>query len=447
MRDLAPPHSLKAELSVLSAILTYPEALDVVLETLTEDSFYRTDHKALFRSAARLATKGSTVDALTVAEDLQAAGELDDAGGVEGVGRVLEVVAPLRSVGDHAAIVRDKAELRRLLHAARTIEADVYEQGDRSVSDIVAAAESAVLQLGQSKDGDYVAVGSLIGETLDAIEALQNGEATPRVKTGIKALDAMVLGLEKQDLCVIAARPSMGKTALALGIAIDAALSQQIPTLVFSFEMSRQSLMLRAISHEARVDAKAIRGGLTLTPEDHERIGTAAGQLNGARLFIDDSYDSHIAPVSSRIRRAVAKEGVGLVVIDYLQLMQAPGDSRVLQIGAITRALKILAKQCDIPIILLSQLNRGPEGRSDKRPLLSDLRESGDIEQDADQVWMLYRPAYYLSDEEKEGPVAGGRSLGMSEVLVRKNRNGETGKVPVFFHDVYARFEDLGARA
>jgi len=441
--DRDPPFSLAAEVSVLGGLLLDPEAILRIEDVVDEGMFYREAHRTIYRTMRRLHELRTAIDVVTLGEQLRASGDLERAGGMPYLGELLDAVPTAANIQYHARIVRDKALLRRLIEAStRTIQ-DVYDPGDRTVEEVVDEAEQRIFKVAESHDrGGFVGIKDLLWETFENIERMQQSDgALTGIPTGFRVLDHMTTGLQKGDLIIVAARPSMGKTSWVLNVAQSAAIEHQAPVAVFSLEMSKSQLVQRLLCSEARVDQQKLRSG-RLSQSDYQRIAAAAGKLNNAPIWIDDSPGGTVLEMRAKARRLKAEGGLGLLVIDYLQLMGGGGrvESRQQEVSQISRGLKGLARELDVPVIALSQLSRGPEQRTDHRPQLSDLRDSGSIEQDADLVMFLYRPEYYSSD----GRDGEGNSLeGKAELIVSKQRNGPTGTVDLFFHKAYTRFDDV----
>lgn len=441
--DRDPPFSLEAETAVLGGMLIDTAAVDKALEIVTDAMFHRSANRQIFRAMVRVFQNTSVIDPVTVVEELKRHGELESAGGVEAIGRLVDAVPTAANVEYHAAIVREKALLRRLIEQATHIIQDAQDQGERSVEEILDEAEGRIFQVaeGQKRQG-FVWIKEILWDTFEHIERLQESESgVTGVPTGFVDLDRMTTGLQKGDLCIIAARPSMGKTAFALNVAATAAIQHQHAVGIFSLEMSSPQLLSRLLCSEGRVDAQNLRRG-RLSREEHERLGNAAGHLNTAPIWIDDQPGANVLEIRAKARRmksdlqADGRE-LGLLMIDYMQLMSGVGksESRVQEVSQISRGLKGLARELEVPLIALSQLSRGPEQRTDKRPMLSDLRESGSIEQDADLVMFLFRPEYYASAENRA------EMEGKAELIIAKQRNGPTGVVPLVFQKEYTRFE------
>ncbi|MDX1567502.1 MAG: replicative DNA helicase, partial [Longimicrobiales bacterium] len=330
--------------------------------------------------------------------------------------------------------------LRRLIDASSHIIRDVYEQGERQVEEVLDEAEQRIFQVAQSHEREgFVWIKEILWPTFEHIERLQQTDSgITGISTGFTDLDRMTTGLQKGDLVIVAARPAMGKTSLVLNVAQNAAIEGEHDVAIFSLEMSKEQLVQRFLCSEARVDAQKLRRG-RLSPEEYQRLAAAAGHLNTAPIWIDDSPGSTVLEMRAKARRLKAEANLDLLIIDYLQLMSggSSSESRVQEVSAISRGLKGLARELDVPVVALSQLSRAPEQRPDKRPQLSDLRESGSIEQDADVVMFLYRPEYYFGPEDKDG----NNIEGKTELIVGKQRNGPTGVVNLFFHKAYTRFD------
>ena len=385
------------------------------------------------------------IDPILVTEELKKTDELDAAGGLPYLAELLDAVPTAANIEYHAKIVREKALLRNLIEAASTIIRDVYDQGEKAVEEVLDQAEQKVFQVAQSHDrGGFVWIKEILWPTFEHIERLQESKSgMTGVPTGFADLDRMTSGLQKGDLCIVAARPSMGKTSWVLNVAQTAAIEHNVPVAVFSLEMGKEQLVQRLLCAEGRVDSQRLRRG-QLSADEYQRLAAAAGHLNTAPLWIDDSPGATVLEMRAKARRLKAETEIGLLVIDYMQLMagHARTESRVQEVSEISRGLKALARELDVPVVALSQLSRAPEQRTDRRPQLSDLRDSGSIEQDADLVMFLYRPEYYFGPVDKDG-----NSLeGKSELAVAKQRNGPTGIVDLFFHKAYTRFDSATPR-
>ena len=442
--DREPPYSLEAEISVLAGVLLDEAAMVRIEEIIDASMFFREAHRILYRAMRQLQEKRTAVDPVTVGDHLRTRGELERAGGIEYLAELIDAVPTAANVQYHARIVRDKALLRRLIDAStRTIQ-DVYEPGERSVDDLVDEAEARIFQVAETHDrGGFVWIKDLLWDAMENIEKLQESKGgLTGVPSGFRRLDRMTTGLQSGDLVIVAARPAMGKTSWVLNVAQSAAIRHKVPVAVFSLEMSKEQVVFRLLCSEARVDAQALRQG-RLRASDYQRIGSAAAYLNAAPIWIDDSASGTVLEMRAKARRLKAEGSLGLLVVDYLQLMEGTGrfESRQQEVAQISRGLKALARELNVPVIAVSQLSRAPEQRGgDRRPQLSDLRDSGSIEQDADLVMFLYRPEYYSATGVDED----GNSLeGKAELIVSKQRNGPTGRIDLFFNKQYTRFDDL----
>jgi len=418
------------------------DAVAQAVELVRDSMFYREAHRRLFRAMARLFDRGDVIDVITLSEELKKTGELEAAGGLPYLAELLDAVPTAANLEYHAKLVREKALLRHLISAASTIIKDVYEQGEKSVEEVLDEAEQRIFQVAESHERTgFIWIKEILWPTFEHIERLQESKSgITGVSTGFPDLDRMTTGLQKGDLCIVAARPSMGKTSWVLNVAQNAAIEHNTPVAIFSLEMSKEQLVQRLLCAEGRVDSQRLRRG-QLSADEYQRLAAAAGHLNTAPLWIDDSPGSTVLEMRAKARRLAAETELGLLVIDYMQLMSGGTrtESRVQEVSEISRGLKALARELNVPVVALSQLSRAPEQRTDRRPQLSDLRESGSIEQDADVVMFLYRPEYYFGPEDKDG-----NSLeGKAELAVAKQRNGPTGNVELFFHKAYTRFDSV----
>ncbi len=440
--DRRPPASAEAEISVLGGMLIDRDAVARAVEHVNDSMFFKEGHRRMFRAMARLFERGEAIDVITVSEELKKTGELDGAGGLEYLAQLLDAVPTAANIEYHARIVREKALLRRLIDASSQIIRDAYEQGQREVDEVLDQAESRIFQVAQSRAREgFVWIKEILWPTFEHIERLQeSGTGITGVPTGYADLDRMTTGLQKGDLIIVAARPAMGKTSLVLNIAQNAAIEQSTTVAIFSLEMSKEQLVQRLLCAEGRVDAQKLRRG-RLSPDEYQRLAAAAGHLNTAPLWIDDSPGATVLEMRAKARRLKSETDLGLLIIDYMQLMSSStrAENRVQEVSEISRGLKSLARELEVPVVALSQLSRAPEQRTDRRPQLSDLRESGSIEQDSDLVAFLYRPEYYLGPVDKDG-----NSIeGQTELIVAKQRNGPTGMIPLYFHKAYTRFDSV----
>lgn len=445
--DRRPPYSPEAEVSVLGGMLIDRDAVAKAIEIVDASMFFREAHRRLFRSLSRIFEHGGVIDPVTVQDDLKKTDELESVGGLDYIAELMDAVPSAANLEFHAKIVREKALLRRLIDASQETIRSAYDQGERVVEEILDEAESKIFQVAQSHDREgFVRVKDLLWPTFEEIERLQESNSpVTGVPSGFTDLDRMTTGLQKGDLIIVAARPSMGKTSWVLNVAATAAIEHRKAVAIFSLEMGKEQLLKRFLSAEGRIDAQHLRRG-GMSAEDHKRLAKAAGHMNNAPIWIDDTPGATVLEMRAKARRLVSEmksEGqeLGLIVIDYLQLMGSDGrsDNRVQEVSMMSRGLKALARELDVPLIALSQLSRAPEQRNDKRPMLSDLRESGSIEQDADLVMFLYRGEYYYGPVDEEGNSIEGHA----ELIVSKQRNGPTGMVPLFFHKAYTRFDSF----
>ncbi len=436
-----PPHSIEAEQSVLGGLFLDNEAWDQVADRVCETDFYRYDHRLIFRSIVHLAEDRQPYDVVTLSDWLKTRGDLEDAGGLAYLGTLAKDTPSAANIKAYADIVREKSILRQLISVGTDITDMAFSPKDRDSREILDIAETKVFEIaeqGLRQEQGFRVVRSIMKNTLAQIEELgKQGAGITGVPTGYDDLDELTNGLQKGDLVIVAGRPSMGKTTLAMNIAEFAAANKKIPTAVFSLEMPGEQLTMRLLSSMGRVDQTRLRNG-RLLEEDWPRIASAVKIFSDVPLYIDDSAGLSPNEVRTRARRLVREHGnLGLIVLDYLQLMQGnvgTTENRVAEVSAISRSLKALAKELEVPIVVLSQLNRSLEQRPNKRPIMSDLRESGAIEQDADVIMFIYRDEVYNPETEHKG---------MAEVIVAKQRNGPIGTVRLTFLGKYTRFENF----
>ncbi len=431
-----PPQNQEAEQSILGSMLIDNESIHRVVEVLSADDFYREGHRRIFNAVIALYQRNEPSDLVTVTTELKTAGALDEVGGASYLASLVDRVPTSANVGSYARIVREKAVLRQLIEGATEIAERGYRE-DGSVDEFVDTAEKIIFEVAQRKIRQgFASVKEIVKDSFKAIEQLyERKELITGVPTGYRELDRITCGLQRSDLIIVAGRPSMGKTAFALNIVEHASVEAGVVSAVFSLEMSKEQLVQRMLCSRAEVDASKLRGGF-LSEGDWPRLTRAAGLLSEAPIFIDDSPALNVLEVRAKARRLQREHDLGLIVVDYLQLMRGVGriESREREISEISRSLKALAKELHVPVVALSQLNRGVEARQDKRPQLSDLRESGAIEQDADVIAFIYRDEMY----NRESPDAG-----KAEVIIGKQRNGPTGKVTLAFRSNLTRFDDL----
>jgi replicative DNA helicase len=435
-----PPHSGEAEQAILGGLMLENQVWDKISEKVCDTDFYRTEHRILFRAILALATKNQPFDVVTLLDNLKSNNVLDDAGGEAYLFELANNTPSVANVSAYADIVREKSVQRQLISVATDIADSAYNPGSRDLTELLDYAESKVFAIAEQtpSEGGPEIIKSILVRAVEKIDALyHNGDALTGLSTGLKDLDERTSGLQPSDLIIVAGRPSMGKTTFAMNIAEHAAIQSGKPVVVFSMEMPGDSLAMRMMSSLGRIDQHRIRTG-KLNDDDWPRITSAVHMLSEAPLFIDDSAALSPAELRARARRLMKEHGqLGLIVIDYLQLMKVPGsksDNRTAEISEISRSLKSLAKELKVPVIALSQLNRSLEQRQDKRPVMSDLRESGAIEQDADLICFIYRDEVYNEDSPDKGT---------AEVIIAKQRNGPIGKIRVAFLGKYTRFEDL----
>ena len=433
-----PPASVEAEQAVLGAMLLKPDAVTTAAEELTADDFYRETHRLIFEAMMDLKERTEPVDLVTLTEQLKKADKLTKIGGIPALSLIANSVPTAANVQYHARIVREKAQLRSLIHAATEIAGAAYEDAE-DVEDIMDSAEKRILEVASGKRSkDFVPLQDILLNTLEQIEArYSNKGSITGLPTGFTELDHLTAGLQKSDLILVAARPSMGKTAFTLNIAAHVVLRAKEPVAFFSLEMSKEQLVQRLICSEGRIDSQRLRVGELEDKEWGDLIDTA-NRLSAAPLYIDDTPGITVMELRSKARRLKAEQGLSLIIIDYLQLMQGraskSGDNRQQEISEISRSLKALARELNVPVIALSQLSRSVESRQVKRPMLSDLRESGSLEQDADIVMFLYREDYYDPETENKN---------ITEVIIAKHRNGPVDTVELTFLKQFTKFGNL----
>ena len=434
-----PPQNLDAEQSVLGAILLDNASLSKAFELITEEDFYRGPHRLIYEAMMELADSNEVVDQITLTAILKSKGQLEQVGGGAYVAELVQAVPSASNIRYHCKIIREKALLRGLIRTATEVVTRGYDEVGQT-DELLEYAEREIFKLAQGRLGrSFIPLNQIIKESIEIVDRLYNRkEKITGVPTGFRELDDLTAGLQASDLIIIAGRPSMGKTSLVLSIAEHAAIRAEMSVGIFSLEMSKSQLVLRMLSSQAHLDSHALRTG-QLTEKDWRSLCDAADRLERAKIFIDDSGALTVQQMRGKARRLMAEQGLDLLIIDYLQLMQGRSDSesRQQEISDISRALKALAKELDIPVVALSQLSRAVENRTDKRPVLSDLRESGAIEQDSDVVMFIYRDEVYNPDTEEKG---------IADILVRKHRNGPTGDRQLYFQDRYAKFADLERR-
>ena len=435
-----PPHSIQAEQSVLGGLMLDNQTWDTVADRLNADDFYRRDHRLIFSAIAELAEHQDPFDVITLSELLDTQGELQNVGGLAYLGTLVKDTPSAANILAYANIVRDRSVLRQLIHVGTEISDSAFSTEGRETAELLENAERNVFKIAEQRQrgqGGFSSIKNLLAKAVDKIELLyeQDGDITG-ASTGFTDLDEKTSGLQPADLIIVAGRPSMGKTTIAMNMAENVALKSGMPVAVFSMEMPGEALAMRMMSSLGRIDQHKVRTG-KLDDDDWPRLTSAINLLAETKLFIDDTPALTPTEVRSRARRLTREHGqLGLIVLDYLQLMQSPssGDNRVQQISDISRGLKALAKELNVPVIALSQLNRNLEQRPNKRPVMSDLRDSGAIEQDADLILFVYRDEVYNEDSPDKG---------IAEVIIGKQRNGPLGTVRLTFLGQYTRFENF----
>ena len=433
-----PPQDVDAERSVLGGMLIDDGAVAEAIGLLRADDFYRPGHARVFEAMLALYERSEPIDEVTVRAQLQSLGTLESMGGTANLVSLSQAVPTAANVVHYARIVRNRALTRRLIHAATAIAGAGYE-GQHDIDVLLDEAEAKIFEITSDRQTQsFTPLKEVVKDAFKLIEKLyENKEPITGVSTGFIDLDSMTSGLQPSDLIIVAGRPSMGKTAFALGLAQNAAIRNKTSVALFSLEMSKEQLVMRMLCSEARIDSQRMRGGL-LKDQDWPKLAHAAGLLSEAPIFLDDTGSISILEMRAKARRLQAERGLGLIVVDYLQLMRGRtgNEGREREISEISRGLKALAKELKVPVVALSQLNRSLEARQDKRPMLSDLRESGAIEQDADVICFVYRDEYYNPETEAKG---------VAEVIIGKQRNGPTGTVQLRFFRELTRFENYTA--
>ncbi|HCC07902.1 MAG TPA: replicative DNA helicase [Clostridiales bacterium] len=431
-----PPHDIDAEKSVLGSMLMDQEAIIGAMEILTGDEFYRNDHKIIFEAITELFNKEEPVDIITVKNKIETKGYLEQIADLTYFSELVSSVVTSIHVKNHAKIVKDKSILRRLINSSQKIMGLSYE-GKNEINDLLNIAETDIFNISQNRSQEgYVKLKDILVQAFEKIEDVYHNKGKlTGIPTGFMDIDHKTAGLQSSDLILIAARPSVGKSTFAINIAQNAAIKYKIPTVIFSLEMSKEQLVNKMIASEAMIDLQKMRTG-ALEQEDWIKIARTMAPLSEAPIYIDDTPGISVSELRAKCRRLKMEKGIGLVVIDYLQLMTAGGlqESRQQEISTISRTLKSIAREINAPVVALSQLSRACETRVDHRPMLSDLRESGAIEQDADVVMLLYRDEYYNPDTDKKN---------QAEIIIAKQRNGPTGTVDLMFFGNYSKFANM----
>ncbi len=438
-----PPHSVEAEQAVLGGLMLDTNAWDAVADIVVAADFYRRDHRLIFEAVTEVAEIRGSIDAVTVSEFLERKGRLEEIGGLAYLGTIARDTPSAANVRAYAEIIRERSILRQLVAAGGEIAAAATDSRGRPAREIVDEAERRVFEIaerGSRGRSGFVAVRDILPQTIDRLDLLHQSPGEIRgVPTGFTQLDRKTTGLQAGDLVVIAGRPSMGKSTLAVNIAENAAIAKGLPVAIFSMEMSAEQLTLRMIASLGRVNQTHLRTG-NFSEEDWSRIQGAMAQLTGAPIYIDESPALTPTELRARARRLKRERGLGLIVVDYLQLMQVSGtkENRATEISEISRSLKALAKELQVPVVALSQLNRAVEQRTDKKPVMSDLRESGAIEQDSDVILLIYREEVYDPNTTRRG---------IADIIIAKQRNGPSGEIQLPFLGEYTRFENLVAES
>lgn len=435
-----PPQNVEAEQAVLGGLLLDQEAMAKVLDILSPDDFYRPDHALIYETCTDLFSKNQPIDLITLTNSLESKKKLKDVGGATYLSTLVANTPSAANIAHHAGIVQSKAVLRRLISTANSISTQAYDERQDAI-ELLDEAEKKLFDVAERRLGThFVAIKNVLSDSFERIDELHRNKGRTRgVASGFTQLDDLLAGFQQSDLIILAARPSMGKTALALNIAAYAAVKSKLPVGIFSLEMSKEQLVDRLLTMEAMIDSWRLRTG-NLEENDFSKLNYAMGELSEAPLFIDDTPLLSALEIKAKARRLQAEHGLGMVIVDYLQLMEGSRrggneSNRVQEVSDISRSLKALARELKVPVIALSQLSRAVESRPGaKIPQLSDLRESGSIEQDADVVMFIYREEYYEPETEKKG---------IAQILIRKHRNGPVGEVELYFHPEYSRFTNI----
>jgi len=434
-----PPQNLDAEESVLGAMMLSPGAIGAVSEVLDAGDFYRESHAKIYRASLSLYARGEPVDAITLVDELEERGDLEDAGGRERIHELAALVPATANAGHYAKIVREMATLRGLIRVGAEVARLGWERPGEA-AELVDQAEQVIFELSQARvSSEFSHIESLLKESFERITALyEAGDDITGVPSGYRDIDRLTGGFQPGNLIIVAARPSMGKSALGLGMASNLGVRAQIPVALFTLEMSKSEVTQRLMCSEAKVESNRLRTG-KLAVDDWPRLTAACDKLAKAPIYVDDTGSITMMEIRAKARRLKTQEpSLGLIIVDYLQLMTtgASVENRVQEVSQISRQLKVLARDLDVPVLAMSQLSRAVEQRHDKRPILSDLRESGAIEQDADLVFFIYRDEYYNDESDQQG---------LAEVICAKHRNGPTGSEKLSFLKRYAKFADLAA--
>lgn len=435
--ERTPPQNIEAEQAVLGAIFLQPESITLASEVLLPEDFYRTAHQRIYDVMLALSEKGEPVDLVTVTSELQNRNMLEEIGGVSYLSDLADASPTAANIEYYSRLVEEKSILRRLIRTATDIVSEGYASEDE-LDEILDRAERSILDVSHRRNASgFLSIKDILVEAYDNIEMLQNrkGDVTG-IPTGFAELDRITAGFQRSDFIIVAARPSVGKTAFALNMAQNIATKTDENVAIFSLEMGARQLVMRMLSAEGNIDAQRLRTG-RLTDEDWQKLTMAMGSLSGAGIYIDDTPGIRVSEIRAKCRRLKQDKGLGIILIDYLQLIQGSGrsrENRQQEVSDISRTLKALAREMEVPVVALSQLSRGVENRQDKRPIMSDIRESGSIEQDADIVAFLYRDDYYDQESENENLI---------EIIIAKQRNGPVGTVELAFIKEYNKFVNL----
>lgn len=437
--DRTPPQNIEAEQAVIGAVFLETDALTTATEVLQPEDFYRAAHQKIFSVMIELSEKGEPVDLVTVTSELQDRKLLEEIGGVSYLSDLANSVPTAANVEYYSKIVEEKSILRRLIRAATDIASDGYSK-ENEIENLLSEAEKSIMEVSQRKNtGAFISIKDVLVSAYDNIEMLQNntGDITG-IPTGFSELDRMTAGFQRNDLIIVAARPSVGKTAFALNIAQNVATKTDENVAIFSLEMGAEQLVMRMLCAEGNIDAQRLRTG-ALTGDDWQKLTMAMGSLSNAGIYIDDTPGIRVGDIRAKCRRLKQEKGLGMILIDYMQLIRGNGstENRQQEVSEISRSLKGIARELEVPVISLSQLSRGVESRQDKRPMMSDIRESGSIEQDADIVAFLYRDDYYDQESENKNII---------EIIIAKQRNGPVGTVELAFVKEYNKFVNLERR-
>ncbi|TKD67673.1 replicative DNA helicase [Pseudalkalibacillus hwajinpoensis] len=437
--DRTPPQNIEAEQAVIGAVFLEIDALTTATEVLQPDDFYRAAHQKIFSVMIELSEKGEPVDLVTVTSELQDRKLLEEIGGVSYLSDLANSVPTAANVEYYSKIVEEKSILRRLIRAATDIASDGYAK-ENEIENLLSEAEKSIMEVSQRKNtGAFISIKDVLVTAYDNIELLQNStEDITGIPTGFSELDRMTAGFQRNDLIIVAARPSVGKTAFALNIAQNVATKTDENVAIFSLEMGAEQLVMRMLCAEGNIDAQRLRTG-GLTGDDWQKLTMAMGSLSNAGIYIDDTPGIRVGDIRAKCRRLKQEKGLGMILIDYMQLIRGngSGENRQQEVSEISRSLKGIARELEVPLISLSQLSRGVESRQDKRPMMSDIRESGSIEQDADIVAFLYRDDYYDKESENKNII---------EIIIAKQRNGPVGTVELAFVKEYNKFVNLERR-